>query len=320
MKRSQERDSSSIVSFQYSTQFRSSRTSLLFVCLLILLSSTIPITVAFGVARRSFHRSSSSTPRSHLRTLAPRSFSATTVIRMASASTDDTTPPQNNPLPALGLPSPVLLGSASFTRKLILKEMGIPFAKVVRPIDEKALGDRSQDPPDQLVLTLAKAKMDHLVLEIKEGRCHDDLPSPLESQEWIVLTGDQVVTCDDKILEKPESIEEARTFVANYRTHPPSTVGSCVLTHLPSGIQVSGVDTATIYFQSTIPEDLVDQLVALDEPILSCAGGLMIEHPLTKEHLDRIDGTEDSVMGLSKDLVLRLLQELKEKLDASRKE
>jgi len=196
--------------------------------------------------------------------------------------------------------------------------MGIPFAKVVRPIDEKALGDRSQDPPDQLVLTLAKAKMDHLVLEIKEGRCHDDLPSPLESQEWIVLTGDQVVTCDDKILEKPESIEEARTFVANYRTHPPSTVGSCVLTHLPSGIQVSGVDTATIYFQSTIPEDLVDQLVALDEPILSCAGGLMIEHPLTKEHLDRIDGTEDSVMGLSKDLVLRLLKELKEKLDASR--
>ena len=89
------------------------------------------------------------------------------------------------------------------------------------------------------------------------------------------------------------------------------------MTHLPTGIQVSGVDTATIYFSASIPTDLVDRLVELGEPILSCAGGLMIEHPLTKEHLQRIDGTEDSVMGLSKNLVLRLLQELKTKLDDS---
>ena len=40
----------------------------------------------------------------------------------------------------------------------------------------------------------------------------------------------------------------------------------------------------------------------------------MIEHPLTRQHIDRIDGTEDSVMGLSKDLVTRLLGELRQKL------
>ena len=40
----------------------------------------------------------------------------------------------------------------------------------------------------------------------------------------------------------------------------------------------------------------------------------MVEHPLVKEHIDVIDGTEDSVMGLSKDLVLRLLGELKDRL------
>jgi septum formation protein len=226
------------------------------------------------------------------------------------SSIETTTP---NPLEVIGLPGPILLGSASFTRKLILKEMGVPFVKCVRPIDEKGLGDRSQDAPSDLVLTLAKAKMEHLVREIQAGNCKDDLPH--DGDEWIVLTGDQVVTCNGKILEKPETVEEAREFVASYRTHAPSTVGSCVLTHLPSGIQVSGVDTATIYFSTSIPTDLVDRLVDLGEPILSCAGGLMIEHPLTKEHLERIDGTEDSVMGLSKDLVLRLLQELKTNLD-----
>jgi septum formation protein len=213
----------------------------------------------------------------------------------------------------------LLLGSASFTRKLILKEMGVPFSKLVRPIDEKALGDRSQDPPHELVLALAKAKMDHLVSCLKSGDCDSDLPARStndgQTQEWILLTGDQVVTCKGAILEKPESIEEARSFVSQYPQNPPSTVGSCVIHHHPSGIQVSGVDTATVHFRSTLPGDtLVDTLVEQNEPILSCAGGLMVEHPLVQEHVDRIDGTQDSVMGLSKELVLRLLDELAEKL------
>lgn len=75
-----------------------------------------------------------------------------------------------------------------------------------------------------------------------------------------------------------------------YASEPCSTVGSVVLTHLPSGLQVSGVDTATIHFKPTIDGDLVDRLLQEDAPILSCAGGLMVEHPLVREHIDRIDG------------------------------
>lgn len=225
---------------------------------------------------------------------------------------------ETNPLSALGLPEPLLLGSASFTRKLILKEMGVPFSKFVRPIDEKALGDRSENaPPRELVLLLANAKMDRLVEELTAND-PDDLPQS-DSKEWVVLTGDQVVTCGGKILEKPESVEEAKGFVAGYATNPPSTVGSVVLYHHPSGIRVDGVDTATIHFnKETLGGDgssvLIDSLIREGEPVMSCAGGLMIEHPLTQHHVDRIDGTEDSVMGLSKDLVTRLLTELSEQV------
>ena len=271
-----------------------------FILVSIILSSLVPSITGFAFSR-CFSRQK-----------VTKSLSRLPVPLYRMSATDAATV---NPLDALGLPGPILLGSASFTRKLILKEMGVPFVKCVRPIDERSLGDRSQDAPSDLVLTLAKAKMEHLVKEIQAGNCKEELPH--DGDEWIVLTGDQVVTCNGKILEKPDTIEEAREFVESYRTHAPSTVGSCVLTHLPTGIQVSGVDTATIYFSTSIPTDLVDQLVELGEPILSCAGGLMIEHPLTKEHLQRIDGTEDSVMGLSKDLVLRLLQELKTKLDGA---
>jgi len=245
-------------------------------------------------------------------------------IRLWSASTDtDTemavTSETPNPLAALGLPEPLLLGSASFTRKLILGEMGVPYSKFVRPIDEKALGDRSENaPPSELVLLLGNAKMDRLVQELKEND-PQDLPHATTEKGWVVLTGDQVVTCGGKILEKPESVEEAKEFVEGYAKNPPSTVGSVVLYHHPSGTRVEGVDTATIHFN---PETLgnggaaklIDTLNEQGEPVMSCAGGLMVEHPLTKHHIDTIDGTEDSVMGLSKDLVLRLLQELANKL------
>ena len=222
---------------------------------------------------------------------------------------------KSNPLVKNNLPEPLLLGSGSFTRKLILSEMNIPYHKIVREIDERGLGDRSKDAPRDLVLMLAKAKMDHLITEIQAGNCNNDLPSGFSSaDEWVVLTGDQVVTHSGNILEKPDSVEQAKEFVAGYASSPCSTVGSCVLTHLPSGIQVSGVDTATIHFKTTITGDIIDNLLKEDAPVLSCAGGLMIEHPLTREHIDRIEGTEDSVMGLSKDLVTRLLSELRQKL------
>lgn len=219
-----------------------------------------------------------------------------------------------------GLPQPLILGSGSFTRKLILKEMGIDFHLLVRRIDERNLGDREKDAPEDLVLLLAKAKCDHLVKEMTTGNVEkDELPQTQNDNGWIVLTGDQVVTHNGSILEKPVDIEEAKSFVSRYADSPPKTVGAVVLTHVPSGIQVSGVDSATIVFRPTVADkiegkDLVDRLIGDDAPVLSCAGGLMVEHPAVQEHVERIEGTQDSVMGLSKDLVLKLLDEMREKL------
>ena len=225
-----------------------------------------------------------------------------------------------DPLVELGLPSPLILGSGSFTRKLILKEMAVAYELVVRPIDEKDIGDRDGDPAT-LVSTLAKAKGDHLIASLTDK--DDDALSSLarnkksegECGGWVVLTADQVVTHAGSILEKPESIDEAKDFVGRYAISAPKTVGAVVLTHIPSGIQVSGVDSAQINFLPSVAEgDLVERLLEDDAPVLSCAGGLMVEHPLVQEHISSIDGTEDSVMGLSKELVLELLAELKEHL------
>jgi len=83
--------------------------------------------------------------------------------------------------------------------------------------------------------------------------------------------------------------------------------------------QVHDVDVSTIHFKSKISDasevkSLVEKLLNDNEPILSCAGGLMVEHPYVEEYIESIDGSVDGVMGLSKDLVLRLLKELKDEL------
>jgi len=225
---------------------------------------------------------------------------------------------ESNPLKEFNLPSPLILGSASYTRKLILKEMGIPYRIVVRPINEKEIGDRDDgSDPSSLVTELAKAKGDHLVHSLlNDDEMKREIAVENEKEGWVVLTADQVVMHNGSILEKPESLEEARDFVRRYATHPPSTVGACVLTHIPSMIRVSGIDTAQINFFPSVAEgDLVRELCDEGAPVLKCAGGLMVEHPLVKRHVRTIDGTEDSVMGLSKDLVMALLQELRMKLD-----
>jgi predicted house-cleaning NTP pyrophosphatase (Maf/HAM1 superfamily) len=99
------------------------------------------------------------------------------------------------------------LGSALFTRKLILKEMNVNFVKVVWPIDEKSLGDWRHDAPKDLALKLAKAHMDHLIQEIVAGNCQGDLPTSdnnNQNEEWIVLMGAQVViTLNGSMRSKP---------------------------------------------------------------------------------------------------------------------
>ena len=209
--------------------------------------------------------------------------------------------------------------------------MNIPFAIVVRPIDERNMGNRESSPtPHQLVYDLAHAKMDHLLQEITIGNCREELlqshnhhhRAPEEEEEYVILTADQVVTCRGQILEKPDNLTEAKSFVTQYGTHPCTTVGCVVLQHYPSRVRVYDHHTATIHFATTLTptaaSQLVDALVADQAPVLACAGGLMIEHALTQQYVERVEGSPDSVMGLDKATVTALLHELRQQLDESR--
>jgi septum formation protein len=193
----------------------------------------------------------------------------------------------------------LILGSNSATRKLILNQNGFRFNVVKADIDERAIGNRdSAEKVEDLVTLLANAKADAILTKLNS----------LEINNHVLLTSDQVVTHKNKILEKPLDEDEARTFISSYSNSFCTTVGSICLTDLRSLKRVNGVDRATIHF-GTIPEEIIDNIINEGEYI-HCAGGLMVEHPLLQPYITKIDGTVDSLMGLSCPLLYKLFTEL----------
>jgi len=221
------------------------------------------------------------------------------------------------------LPLPLILGTKSFSRTEILRATGLPFEKLVYPINEKAIGNREKDDPSELVMNIALAKADAIVAALRAGKL--TLPEPLSQTDGVgacILTADQVVVCDGVVREKPRDIEEAVGFVQQYGDKPPSTVGSVLLTHVPSGLQASRIFTGRVIFEPRIGEEarlLVDKIEEEKREkggisCLDCAGGLMVEHPCVVKYINTIEGGEDSIMGLSKDAVFEAMSELATKL------
>jgi len=184
----------------------------------------------------------------------------------------------------------IILGSQSQGRQQILREMGYEFEVMTADIDEKAI--RFED-PKELVLALASAKADELQKRISEPA--------------LLITGDQVVVCDDEIREKPRDAAEARKFLQSYAQHPAEIVNAIAVTNTQTGKRLTEVDTSKIYLKP-LPEDVIEKLI-LQGDVFTQAGGFSVRNPLIEPLVERIDGTIDSVEGLPRELTERLLKE-----------
>ena len=113
---------------------------------------------------------------------------------------------------------------------MILTAAGYDFEIVKADIDERALGDREAIGGDiertkELVLQLANAKADAILELLKNDPAKlpsvpgSSGPSPYR----VLLTADQVVVCNNTILEKPLNEQECRAFLHMYGSHPCTT-------------------------------------------------------------------------------------------------
>lgn len=171
--------------------------------------------------------------------------------------------------------------------------MGYDFEVMWADIDEKAI---RFDDPVQLTLALANAKADALVAKIKEPA--------------ILIALDQVVICNDKILEKPADENEAREYFAMYSIYPAETVTSVVAVNTATGKRAEGTDIAKIWIDS-VPEDVVCRYIA-EGNSFSCSGGFDHEHPLLVSYIKKIEGEPESITGLPVALTKSLIESVLE--------
>ena len=69
---------------------------------------------------------------------------------------------------------------------------------------------------------------------------------------------------------------------------------------------VMGLGLAEQVYFKQFPDDLADKLIE-ERSCFNCAGGLMVEHPLVAPYIEKVVGDMDSVMGLSRRMMLHLL-------------
>lgn len=169
--------------------------------------------------------------------------------------------------------------------------MGYEFDQISPNIDEKAI--RFED-PQELTTALAKAKAEALKSKI--------------SGPAILVTSDQVVVWQGEIREKPESEKEAREFLLGYNLYPAKTVTAVIVTNTETGKQVEAIDIAKIHFNPFTEEEIKE--IIKDGLVFDLAGAFTVSGELWEKHIKNIEGTRDSVMGLPKDVVKRLISEV----------
>ncbi len=185
----------------------------------------------------------------------------------------------------------LILGSSSKYRKEILEKAGYVFDVLNPEVKEKEIKIRD---PYKRPLVLARVKADALVAKVKEPA--------------IIIACDIVVVCEGELYEKPNSEKQAREFLKKYSDGGvPETVCALVVANTKTGKRYEGIDIAKTFF-NPFPQAMIEEFIEKGEPF-SRAGGFAIQHPIMRPYIKKIEGTEDSIVGMPIHLLKKLLKE-----------
>ncbi|OGI56938.1 hypothetical protein A3B85_02910 [Candidatus Nomurabacteria bacterium RIFCSPHIGHO2_02_FULL_37_13] len=185
----------------------------------------------------------------------------------------------------------LILGSSSKYRKDFLEKAGYIFDILIPDVDEKLI---ETDNPYQRPLIVARAKANALISNIKEPA--------------LLITSDVIAVCGGKAREKPKSKKEAREFLREYSAGvAPEGVTAIVIYDTVTGKYYEGVDRARVFF-NPFPESVIENFIKNGDP-LGRAGGFGVQHPILRSYVRKIEGDEESIVGMPIHLLKKLLTE-----------
>jgi len=184
----------------------------------------------------------------------------------------------------------LILASSSPRRAEILTSAGLAFSVLSSAVDETPLPNET---PEDLVLRLANAKAE-LVVARAVGPA-------------IIIAADTTVVCEGKILNKPQSPEEARAMLQRLSGRTHSVLTGVALIRLLDNQRRQFTESTLVEFRP-ISEDELTAYLASGESY-DKAGGYAIQG-LAGRFIPRIEGCYFNVVGLPLDHLLAELQSL----------
>lgn len=183
----------------------------------------------------------------------------------------------------------IVLGSTSPFRKSLLEKLNIDFICAKPDVDESALNNES---PQQLVERLAIKKA-HAIVE--------------QHPDALIIGSDQVAVCDDEILGKPHTVENAIKQLRQFSGKCITFYTGLAVLDSKTGQIKSLVEPFNVHFKTLNQQD-IESYIDAEQP-LNCAGSFKSEG-LGICLFDKLEGDDpNSLIGLPLIKLVSLLNE-----------
>ena len=163
----------------------------------------------------------------------------------------------------------IVLASESPFRRRALDLIGLPYETRPSRIDEKAIRD---DDPAQLTRKLAEAKARKIAEECPGA---------------VIVSGDAVAAKGAMIFEKPQTKEEAASFLREFSGSQFQFVTALAVLNTQTNRMLSAVETSDIFFRPLLEREIQQYISKYD--VLNYAGAF--ENDAVLLFADRIAGS-----------------------------
>nr|WP_233341679.1 Maf family protein [Robiginitomaculum antarcticum] len=178
----------------------------------------------------------------------------------------------------------ITLASGSVIRRRILNDAGVTFEVITKPVDEAAIktamlaeGARLRDIAD----ALAEAK------SVRVSR----------NQDGLVIGADQIMVFEDRLYDKPQTLDEARARLLALRGKTHYLIGAAVISENGSAVW-RHISKTKLTMRDFSDSFLDGYLEAGGEDLLTSVGAYKFEG-LGAQLFSAVDGDFFSILGLS---------------------
>ena len=183
---------------------------------------------------------------------------------------------------------PFILASASPRRKELLEKAGYKFDIVVSDVDESKISTAGISSAEfTRIAALAKAK---------------DVAAKFPDR--IVVAADTIVDYEGQIIGKPDSAKHAEEIIRKLFSKPHKVITGIAIIKKDAGLEIVDCDITTVYPKKMTEKQIAEHIAS--ETWQGKAGAYGIQEG-ADEFVEKIDGSYTNVMGLSMELLERML-------------